>query len=459
MYLFPSNDSLSATSSTITALAAASSSSLPDNVCRDIDNCRTLYSIVRSCVATILACTWVAIHANIPPQDAHWARILGRQVLTTVYAIIAPECVVVWAAKQWFASRKLAEMNKEKHGWTQTHGFFAIMGGFVIFEDDHAVRPRLDLSTLPFPDITKDEIQDKSKGDWLSKGFAILQTSWFLVQCIARRVQHLPLTELELATCAFATLNAVVYGLWWNKPKAATCPYAIGRVVRSSRGTDVAVEQFVHPPTFPPGHHEKWGGTLWRWLRSTPKKIIDGIVNLYRQYNNDWLGMLAVPFFLVIKPVFSLMDMMSGGEIHEQDKHVDPYYSGNSQDGTPVLLLIAIACSSAFGAIHCIGWSFAFPSHTEQILWRGCSLAITCLPLLTVFTVVIAAGLQLQLEAALPAWMGSILDALTVCVIVAEIFIYIAARITLLTIAFLALSSLPAAAYRTVSWTDYIPHI
>lgn len=71
---------------------------------------------------------------------------------------------------------------------------------------------------IDFPRITEDDIRDRSKGDALSKGLVILQTSWFILQCIARWSQHLSVTELELVTLAFAALNGVMYYLWWNKP-------------------------------------------------------------------------------------------------------------------------------------------------------------------------------------------------------------------------------------------------
>lgn len=47
---------------------------------------------------------------------------------------------------------------------------------------------------IRFPTITEDEINDKSKGDALSKGFALLQLTWFVVQIITRAVQGLAIT-------------------------------------------------------------------------------------------------------------------------------------------------------------------------------------------------------------------------------------------------------------------------
>ncbi len=53
------------------------------------------------------------------------------------------------------------------------------------------------------PKITVSDIKDRSKGD-LSRLIAILQTTWFILQCIARGQQQLAVTELELVTLAVA---------------------------------------------------------------------------------------------------------------------------------------------------------------------------------------------------------------------------------------------------------------
>src|ERR1700721_2421514 len=111
--------------------------------------------------------------------------------------------------------------------WTQTHGFFSLMGGVMLFHRRRPVRTifpeELENDEFEFPEITESRIQDKSKGGVLSKGIVVFQTGWFLVQIIARGVEGLPVTELELVTLAFAVLNLVTYGLWWNKPLDVRC--------------------------------------------------------------------------------------------------------------------------------------------------------------------------------------------------------------------------------------------
>ncbi|KAF8652614.1 hypothetical protein AX16_004303 [Volvariella volvacea WC 439] len=74
------------------------------------------------------------------------------------------------------------------------------------------------------PTISEEEIMDKAKGDLLTKVVVVMQTSWFMVQCIARHAQGLVITELELVTLAFAALNIVTYLLWWSKPLNAQYP-------------------------------------------------------------------------------------------------------------------------------------------------------------------------------------------------------------------------------------------
>ena len=163
--------------------------------------------------------------------------------------------------------------------WTIKHGYFVIMGGF------HLVEPLEENSTLPEvtqqaaaeimdfqakgsssvegtkPDaekgraprgnqrrvtiltlemlrelvkdqrfrirITEEEIADRSKGDALSKIIFILQSSWFIFQCIERRVQALTLTQFELTTLALASLNAITFILWWHKPLGVQAPVRV----------------------------------------------------------------------------------------------------------------------------------------------------------------------------------------------------------------------------------------
>lgn len=72
--------------------------------------------------------------------------------------------------------------------------------------------------SFDFPIMMEDDINDRTRGDILSKSIAVLQATWFVVQCIARGIQQLALTELELTTLGFCSVSLVTYIFWWYKP-------------------------------------------------------------------------------------------------------------------------------------------------------------------------------------------------------------------------------------------------
>jgi len=156
--------------------------------------------------------------------------------------------------------------------WTVAHGHFLVMGGFHLVEPPQASTQRakspptllvnketgkghepsekpegrVTILTLELLrklardskfeiQITEEDITDKSKGDALSKLIFILQSTWFILQCVARRVQGLNLTHLELTTLALASLNGITFALWWDKPLGAQ---AIVRVYMNRKLTD-----------------------------------------------------------------------------------------------------------------------------------------------------------------------------------------------------------------------------
>jgi hypothetical protein len=87
-------------------LDAAATSSI---VCPDPTDRRSLSDIVQSCLATIFACTWLAIHANIPAPDEGFIRVnIARRLKIVLVALIAPELIILWAMRQWFVARFLA---------------------------------------------------------------------------------------------------------------------------------------------------------------------------------------------------------------------------------------------------------------------------------------------------------------------------------------------------------------
>src|SRR5258708_9213372 len=129
--------------------------------------------------------------------------------------------------------------------WTMAHGHLVVMGGISTVdpsvEDDGQVDPRSPVLTIErftkteererldrkLHKISEGDIKDRSKSDILSKLISISQTTWFILQCIARGQQKLTLTELELVTLALASLNVITYAFWWHKPLGVKVPIGI----------------------------------------------------------------------------------------------------------------------------------------------------------------------------------------------------------------------------------------
>ena len=82
-----------------------------------------------------------------------------------------------------------------------------------------------DIDFTSFMVPTEEEIKDRGKSDWLAKSLVLLQTSWFVIQCIARAIEHLPITHLEIMTLAYAAMNFVIYIFWWKVGKETNRPF------------------------------------------------------------------------------------------------------------------------------------------------------------------------------------------------------------------------------------------
>jgi hypothetical protein len=173
---------------------------------------------------------------------------------------------------------------------------------------------------------TEEEIQDKSKSDWLAKTVVIIQTLWFITQCIARTIQGLPTTELEILTLAYATLSFGIYVAWWNKPRNVDCPTRV----------------FQKPPR---QRHQK---DSWNWWEEIGKAILGT--------QDNWV------------------------DLHQR-RQVPKFYSGNPDISIANLTdCLTLAAGVVFGAIHCMAWTFDVLSPAETFLWRISSAAITILP-------------------------------------------------------------------------------
>ena len=126
--------------------------------------------------------------------------------------------------------------------WTLAHGFYTLMGGFVIDLDvpckskDPAFTNGIErLALTPrgllllakcghLPKVSEEEIMDKSKVDELGKLLACTQVTWMVVQVCTRLGLRLPVTLLEVTAVSHVVCALVLYALWWYKPRKVDEP-------------------------------------------------------------------------------------------------------------------------------------------------------------------------------------------------------------------------------------------
>ena len=366
--------------------------------------------------------------------------------------------------------------------------------------------------------ITKEEIKDKGRGDAFSKGLILIQTTWFILQCIARKVEHLPITGLELVTIAFAALNFMTYAFWWNKPLNVECPVHIcrkgedeDRVIADASGTGERNGQEKIEVRITGKGKSKGGAGLietedttsgedetavWNTIakdivkaskgratvamvqtgiaiRKLPGVIGHGLKDYVCKYRWHviWHSLL-VPLapLLVLAYVFQISFRLAVGVhafrfgsrggydddvIEKGAKGVPTFHVGTLTNGeVMVAMFTAMLISTVFGGLHCVAWSFEFPSYIERLLWRIASIVITSAPLI-VFTCAIVYMHYSNHRASDffgPDWLFITL-AITLFT-TAAVYIISCVMLLVTTIHVFAITSC-----RTVQWTTFILHV
>ncbi|KDQ55310.1 hypothetical protein JAAARDRAFT_195714 [Jaapia argillacea MUCL 33604] len=349
-------------------------------------------------------------------------------------ALIASELMILWAMKQWFCARRIA---KDHSGAIVLRDFLVssiLIPSFRtrLDEDswllcsDGRVRGKME---VPLAVILPNDLNDLVE-------FPPVTSK-----------QHLPITELEIATLTFTILNLTTYSLWWNKPTDVRCPYPIrekptihdGEVLE---GGDEAANR------------SRGGGNGFVRLAI---RLNSGVRAVFSRawdesVMDDPLPMdfVALPFFVLVNGFLEPFFTPKNNE--DRPTRVPTFYAGDLEDKEDSLIAWSSALiASVFGAIHCFAWSLQFPSHTQQLVWRISAVTITSAPLLAVAIF----HFRDAVSTFRTGFNLTIIFSLTTLISIT----YVVARITLLVLAFMSLRSLPSGAYETVYWTTFIPHL
>ena len=360
---------------------------------------------------------------------------------------------------------------------------------------------------IAFPSITEEEIEDRSKADGLAKGIAVLQTTWFIAQCISRTAQGLIITEIELITLAIAALNGILYFLWWNKPLDVKCsvpvlllpgkdrkPVEIPRFEPKSKLfylIDLKEMNRRNAPEWSQIFSSIFSWVHMRWLLNSLGRLkgyMAGLLHRLIQHIKErtltvgtitivktaLVELLKFPFRMIWVLLGRSRDIFASDEVNEGANWIPTFYAYSRPDSDeetlmvwPLIFIVAIL----FGGIHCAGWNFPFPSHAELIIWRVSSLIILTVPCIGALPIGLAAievddtsvtdseDIADDILLCWELWKGFFILITLAVFIIFGVGIYFLARFTLFVEAFIALRHLPPGAYAVVEWTALLLHM
>lgn len=223
---------------------------------------RGTVGLVWSCVITFGICVWTTVHPNILPLGSTSKTRRVYKLILMFLAAFVPEIIMMCSYSEWRKAGKIHRSwckkfnikpgSKEDRMGMQG-AFFVLMGGFTVWEFEMDADESLGgvgggsggrtyysstLTARGFKryvesgQITQDafdkrNIIDKGKASNLAKMLVFVQTTWFVVQCVARKLSCLPLTLIELHVAIQVACAVISSIFWWYKPLDVDQPIKI----------------------------------------------------------------------------------------------------------------------------------------------------------------------------------------------------------------------------------------
>jgi hypothetical protein len=414
------------------------------------------------------------------------------------------------------------------HPWTDIHSFYALMGGFAFSTHDLPPGKKflpgnrdvviLQLSGVKYvaehepsiiPDLSTEEILDKSKASGFDKTIVCTQATWFLTQLITRICQGLPISLLELNTAAHALCALLIYTLWWDKPMRIEQPTLI-----SGESMQAVCAALCHNIGLDGTCRMAWLSSLptdreWERPRITllPCALeaypipAEGSIEpdkVYRLYDGQCLGRFQCGFLSqyekrpFLQRLYLEYTSRDAQRWRLESKWLDlsrrRCYAGvedRSPDWPSALsfdllwdsfegdldygedtMAIFIGFSAAgilYGGLHLLAWTAPFHSRTHAVLWR---VAAVNLAASGVYCVAIWAHSVIQAYIYKMRRLGRyeffwVANGIAIASVVffGVIPFYLFSRAFLVVECFMSLAHLPPEVFQQPEWSSYFPHI
>jgi hypothetical protein len=380
--------------------------------------------------------------------------------------------------------------------WTMQQAYFAVLGGFVadaksFWSAEHLTFTPSGIIELAkaglLPTLTSDSVEDKSKADALAKMLVLVQTGWFLVQCVARLIQGLPLTLLELHTVTHIFCALGMYIIWFKKPYNVNSPHVCDDIetielaalfalnIRATNLYKFDITNQAHPACCQ--RHEISPEQV-RHVHPRAKTLDPKIRNHLELANRaiDRLKRRGSHFRWFT---------CDNGELHGYPRLTIPVRSDFKMDGRiekgdnarrdqdlkfRIRWYFAILLSVLYGGAHLSAWKSHFPTLVEKWMWRASGISLVSVPvtfelfmqcssgqsdILTLVNKCLARSRRSEKMLSRVLLVFSILPAIAMTLVLA---VYPGARLYFLAESFAALRAPPIGTYKTIEWTDFIPH-
>ncbi|KAK5455078.1 hypothetical protein LTS15_005798 [Exophiala xenobiotica] len=356
--------------------------------------------------------------------------------------------------RQRFETFEQRQQRTDDERWTLRHAFFANMGGFRLKEQGNPKPYIVNAKHINYlvlkgyidlPTITTLEINDRSKSDSLAKFLAVVQCGWLAVQVVARPIQKLETTSLEITTLSFVLCTMGSFTAWYRKP------YDVQTSTVLEMKNHLTVSD-IDLTFLDKGQHR----------------------DLLKEYQATHPNAHVVDASGRLLPPYTKLDIIDDGEptlnrnFNARHRHLwggkprDPNRIRN--DRLPLLevhiTLMAGLVTFGYAGLHAAAWNIPLATHIEQLLWRissivmlGCCAAWFGMDHIQEYNMRRRERRQGvdDYDSLIPWWRP--------WASIAVAFAYSFCRIYILVESFLALRWMPISSYQQVDWGKWVPHV
>jgi len=272
------------------------------------------------------------------------------------------------------------------------------------------------------PSLSIEGINDKSKADLLTKTLVCTQACLMLVQAVARKVNELPITLLELNTIMHVVCALCMYLLWLKKPQDVRTPTIIYDMdKRMPLGTLLSIKGVKKEQPDAESRIVRWtdemfelgerstnmyGERVTRWVQqwhedevpsTVPRKIYvdsllicrgDGTDTYISFQENTFLthekAQLLIDYCIGKIPTFGrsklsweeFCEEAPGNGYTEMASNFELEGSINSTGSRFAGVTAAVLFPAIYGGVHLTPWNAHFPTYLERFLWRTSGILI-----------------------------------------------------------------------------------